>query len=112
MGVRVSPWLLLLVVCNANDTHCGWTSVLRGLISLASRVRPPDPRLAVFKAKLQLDGEKEIMPRFERGGPGSSPGRAAHSKIYGAGGVAASACLAVNQEVRVRLPSRTLSPRS
>ena len=60
------------------------------------------------------DGETEIMPRFERGVPGSNPGRAAFRAGVarrfrcGVGGVAAAACLAVNQEVRVRLSSDTL----
>ena len=76
---------------------------------------------------LQLDGETEIIPRFERGVPGSIPGRAAGLPLvighllgssalwifgslelfHGVRGVAAAACLAVNQEVWVRLPSDT-----
>ena len=36
VGVRISPSSL---------NHCGWASAHSGLISLDSRVRPPDPRL-------------------------------------------------------------------
>lgn len=39
-GVQVSPSSL---------NHCGWASAHSGLISLDSRVRPPDPRLALIR---------------------------------------------------------------
>ena len=55
----------------------------------------------------RLDGETDIMPRFYRGVPGSNPGRAADR--HGVCGVAVAASLAVNQEVRVQLPSDTLA---
>ena len=54
------------------------------------------------------DGETDIIPRFERGGPGSNPGWATEDDRHGGRGVAVSACLAVNQEVRVRPSSATL----
>ena len=74
--------------------------------------KPRDPSLwsfgfdsHVFRCRrLRPDGETEIIPRFYRGVPGSNPGRAA---VYGVRGVGVAACLAVNQEVRVRLPSDT-----
>ena len=40
VGVRISPSSL---------NHCGWASAHSGLISLDSRVRPPDPRLALIR---------------------------------------------------------------
>ena len=67
MGVQVSPWLLTLRMgqCPAGS-H-----------------KPCRPGATPGSATelLRLDGEKEIMPRFERGGPGSSPGRAAQSRL-------------------------------